>query len=359
LAQNAFRVILKLTPTRLFSLVAKSSLKSSYRKWKISNYVFKLPYGEEIYRPNQGADKVRQKFTSYERDIETDLDFAQARFYNSKLGRFNTVDPLMASADIINPQTFNRYAYVGNNPVNITDPTGEIWGVSGNAVQWFKDKEAMVAAGFTAYNSLIGYVQGVGNVALNPNAGTYSPITNDIQALRNLAALGATAAQLAASAGVLGVSLAAAGVIIGAGGVVYLYTQYPAAAGRLKQAGCPAYIECLSVDDSRLMEGRYEMTNAGENSSGSSASEGGGSSSAGNANPDPNDNKPKADTRPANERISGSLKKSKSYASELGHLNEAELTKISKQKGAEAQKAKKMLKLIKEGDRLREKGNKK
>jgi hypothetical protein len=107
------------------------------------------------------------------------------------------------------------------------------------------------------------------------------------------------------------------------------------------------------------MEGRYEMTNAGENSSGSSASEGGGSSSAGNANPDPHDNKPKADTRPANERISGSLKKSKSYASELGHLNEAELTKISKQKGAEAQKAKKMLKLIKEGDRLREKGNKK
>jgi RHS repeat-associated protein len=278
-------------------------LKRSYRKWNKSNYVFKLPFGEEINSGTGGRnsaqgyggqDNIRQKFTGYERDAETDLDFAQARMYHKNHGRFTSVDPLMASADIINPQTFNRYVYVGNNPVNITDPTGELWGVSGNVVQWFKDKEAIVAAGFTAYNSLIGYVQGVGNVALNPNAGTYSPITNDIQALRNLAALGATAAQLAASAGVLGVSLATAGVIIGAGGVVYLYTQYPAAAGRLKQAGCPAYIECLSVDDSRLMEGRYEMTNAGENSSRSSVSEGGSSSSAGNANPDPHDNKPSA-----------------------------------------------------------------
>src|SRR5207237_7763735 len=69
-------------------------------------------------------DTVRKKFTSYERDDESGLDYAQARMYSNKLGRFTMVDPLMASADIINPQTFNRYAYVGNNPVNLTDPTG-------------------------------------------------------------------------------------------------------------------------------------------------------------------------------------------------------------------------------------------
>ena len=87
-----------------------------------------LPFGEEIARTNYGADLVKQKFTSYERDSESDLDFAQARYYNSKHGRFTSVDPLMASAAATNPQTFNRYAYVGNNPVNVTDPSGMIPG---------------------------------------------------------------------------------------------------------------------------------------------------------------------------------------------------------------------------------------
>ncbi|MEK7724317.1 MAG: RHS repeat-associated core domain-containing protein, partial [Acidobacteriota bacterium] len=85
------------------------------------------PYGEEISRPNQGTDKVRQKFTAYERDNETELDFAQARFYNSKLGRFSSPDPLLASGKAPNPQTWNRYNYVGNNPINITDPFGLDW----------------------------------------------------------------------------------------------------------------------------------------------------------------------------------------------------------------------------------------
>jgi RHS repeat-associated protein len=70
------------------------------------------------------VDDIRQKFVGYERDIEDDLDFAQARYYNSKHGRFTSVDPLMASANISSPQTFNRYSYVLNNPLNLTDPLG-------------------------------------------------------------------------------------------------------------------------------------------------------------------------------------------------------------------------------------------
>ena len=85
-----------------------------------------LPFGEEISRAGYGADNLRQKFTSYERDIETDLDFAEARYYNNNHGRFTAVDPLMASGDPANPQTFNRYIYVRNNPLILTDPTGLI-----------------------------------------------------------------------------------------------------------------------------------------------------------------------------------------------------------------------------------------
>lgn len=55
--------------------------------------------------------------TSYERDNEMDLDFAQARYYNFNHGRFTSVDPLMASGNPNNPQTWNRYIYVINNPL--------------------------------------------------------------------------------------------------------------------------------------------------------------------------------------------------------------------------------------------------
>jgi RHS repeat-associated protein len=92
-----------------------------------------LPFGEELGSGIGGrtvgmgfsvADGRRQKFTSYERDSETSLDFAEARFYSSSQGRFTSVDPLMASAVTANPQTFNRYTYVTNSPLAFVDPTG-------------------------------------------------------------------------------------------------------------------------------------------------------------------------------------------------------------------------------------------
>jgi RHS repeat-associated protein len=91
-----------------------------------------LPFGEELYAGTGGrtttqgyvGDSTRQKFTKYERDNETGLDFAEARYFASVQGRFTSPDPFGGSATIANPQTFNRYAYVGNNPVNSTDPLG-------------------------------------------------------------------------------------------------------------------------------------------------------------------------------------------------------------------------------------------
>jgi RHS repeat-associated protein len=95
-----------------------------------------MPFGEEL-GPGTGGrttgmgyggtgDTNRTKFTGYERDAETGLDFAQARFYGNIQGRFTSPDPFSASAVIADPQTFNRYAYCRNNPVNSTDPTGMI-----------------------------------------------------------------------------------------------------------------------------------------------------------------------------------------------------------------------------------------
>lgn len=69
-------------------------------------------------------DNLRRGYTGYEKDGESGLDFAQARYYNSTHGRFTSVDPLTASASIKNPQTFNRYSYVLNSPYKYTDPLG-------------------------------------------------------------------------------------------------------------------------------------------------------------------------------------------------------------------------------------------
>jgi RHS repeat-associated protein len=93
-----------------------------------------LPFGEEIIglgqrTANQGygvPDGVRQKYTSYERDNETEEDFAEARYYNYKLGRFNSVDPIFISEKrLLDPQQINLYIYVRNNPLKYNDPNGE------------------------------------------------------------------------------------------------------------------------------------------------------------------------------------------------------------------------------------------
>ncbi len=67
---------------------------------------------------------MRKQFTGYERDAETELDFAQARYYAKGLGRFNSVDPTLGSLRAENPQTLNRYSYALNNPLAFVDPDG-------------------------------------------------------------------------------------------------------------------------------------------------------------------------------------------------------------------------------------------
>jgi RHS repeat-associated protein len=62
------------------------------------------------------------KFTGKERDSESGLDNFGARYDSSSMGRFMSPDPIGGHEE--DPQTLNRYAYVRNNPLNLTDPTG-------------------------------------------------------------------------------------------------------------------------------------------------------------------------------------------------------------------------------------------
>jgi RHS repeat-associated protein len=105
------------------------------------------PFGEELSAGvgirsaalGYGGDLVRQKYTGYEHDDETRLDFAQARYYSNIQGRFTSADSLLRSAFTFEPQSWNRYAYVGNRPLYYVDPSGLIWGVNKerDQVRWF------------------------------------------------------------------------------------------------------------------------------------------------------------------------------------------------------------------------------
>ena len=81
-----------------------------------------FPYGEEV-AVSAGED---YKFGTYWRD-STGLDYADQRYYASWVGRFVTADPYVASAGPEDPGSWNRYGYVGGDPLGRVDPSGAIY----------------------------------------------------------------------------------------------------------------------------------------------------------------------------------------------------------------------------------------
>jgi RHS repeat-associated protein len=63
-------------------------------------------------------------FTGKERDSETGLDWFSTRYMSSAQGRFTSPDEPFGGWDQHDPQSFNLYSYVGNNPLRYTDPDG-------------------------------------------------------------------------------------------------------------------------------------------------------------------------------------------------------------------------------------------
>ncbi len=76
------------------------------------------PYGSILREYNAGQEE-RFKFTEKERDKETDFDYFGARYYDSDIGRWTTVDPLASKYPGWSP-----YNYTLCNPINNFDPDG-------------------------------------------------------------------------------------------------------------------------------------------------------------------------------------------------------------------------------------------
>jgi len=80
------------------------------------------PYGGEI--PIVNNDSNHYKFTGKERDSESSLDYFGARHYTSAMGRFMQPDEPFVDQEDSNPQSWNLYSYVLNNPLKSVDPDG-------------------------------------------------------------------------------------------------------------------------------------------------------------------------------------------------------------------------------------------
>jgi RHS repeat-associated protein len=95
-----------------------------------------LPFGE-LNSADSGIST--HKFTGDEHDSETNLEHTQFRKYSSALGRWLSPDPAgIGAVDPRNPQSWNRYSYVLNNPLKFVDPRGlycEFFDDSGNNVE--------------------------------------------------------------------------------------------------------------------------------------------------------------------------------------------------------------------------------
>jgi RHS repeat-associated protein len=91
------------------------------------------PMGETIAE----AGTTDRNFTGQNQDLRPDLYDFTYRDYHAANGRWISPDPAgMGAVDPANPQTWNRYAYVGNNPLGNVDADGqdELAGEVGSSV---------------------------------------------------------------------------------------------------------------------------------------------------------------------------------------------------------------------------------
>jgi RHS repeat-associated protein len=130
------------------------------------------PYGGEIVVTN--GDPNQYKFTGKERDTESGLDYFGARFNASTIGRFMTPDG-GADQDTREPQSWNLYSYVHNNPLNRTDADGRTVSIcdsNGENCKAVSDKDYAQAQQQDQYNHAASLDQ------LKKNDGGLSNITD-------------------------------------------------------------------------------------------------------------------------------------------------------------------------------------
>ncbi len=102
---------------RLGSVVMMTNVNG----YKVKGYDY-TPFGK--FAGESGSADNDVTYTGHRYEAESGLIYMGARYYDAHLGRFISPDSVIPDPE--NPQAYNRYSYVYNNPVNNTDPSGHI-----------------------------------------------------------------------------------------------------------------------------------------------------------------------------------------------------------------------------------------
>ncbi|MDO8669011.1 MAG: RHS repeat-associated core domain-containing protein [Candidatus Buchananbacteria bacterium] len=118
---------------------------------KLAQALDYYPFGGVRIDEKTGVFSEQKKFTGKELDKDTGLYYYGARYYDGRVGRFTGVDPAYwdsryLSKLLVDPQSWNSYAYARNNPLRLIDPDGWFW------------------------REVYSFTQGVGNAIVSDNA---------------------------------------------------------------------------------------------------------------------------------------------------------------------------------------------
>jgi RHS repeat-associated protein len=100
-------------------------------------------------------------FTEHEHLDEMGVVHMNGRIYDPLVGRFMSADPFIQAPSML--QSYNRYGYVMNNPLNLTDPSGFNWFT---ALNRFGDNQGASIIGWPfgsrGTNAVYNFLQGSG-----------------------------------------------------------------------------------------------------------------------------------------------------------------------------------------------------
>ena len=112
-----------------------------------------------------------------ERDADTGLDYFGTRYYGGAQGRFLTVDP--GPFAIADPQSWNRYSYVQNNPLKFIDPTGKMLVLNGTDAEDLVD-ELELKTGYKLKRNKKGKIE-IDSSVKRQTKGTSKELANELK----------------------------------------------------------------------------------------------------------------------------------------------------------------------------------
>jgi len=90
----------------------------------VNQHLQYLPFGEDYICQRNSSWNIPYTFSGKEKDAETGYSYFGARYYDSDISIWLSVDPLSSIYPTLSP-----YAYVANNPIIYYDPDGRIIGI--------------------------------------------------------------------------------------------------------------------------------------------------------------------------------------------------------------------------------------